>query len=154
MTNDGWGDVALPSGNWTGFYLYESNDVRHRMKLELRFEGSCVRGSGQDGIGDFLVDGDLDRVDRRIVFRKSYLDLDRLERGDSIVYEGHVDGNGIWGEWQSRSDASAGGFRIWPDADASAGDSRDDDTEVRLVELPYLRSAVGFTGHSPFGNPF
>ncbi len=154
MTNDGWGDVAVPSGSWTGFYLYEANDVRHRMTLDLRFDGITVRGSGHDGIGDFLIDGDFDLIARRVIFRKTYLDLDRLERGESIVYEGNLDGNGIWGEWQSHGDASSGGFRIWPDTDAKSRDRHDEDAEVRLVELPVLRSAVGFTGHSPFGNPF
>ena len=98
-------DEPIPSGPWHGFYLYRSDGVRHRMDLDLTFEGGSIRGSGIDDVGSFTIRGSYDdALSCRWV--KAYAT-------HLVHYAGPFDLGSIYGAWKIPP-LSTGGFRIWP----------------------------------------
>jgi len=116
----------LPSGYWTGFYVYSHSQQRHEMLLMLDFHEGIISGEGQDDVGAFTFDGkyNLDAMTCR--FLKHYAT-------HTIDYRGDIDENGIWGKWyyvhadsmgMTREEFTklaaempnifSGGFHIWP----------------------------------------
>jgi hypothetical protein len=95
------------SGQWTGFYMQWGR--KGKQDLMLEFKASLVSGSGSDGGGDFVVRGSYDAEAGRVSLVKKY-DFHTVE------YDGHAEGNGIWGGWKIRAVGYVdhGGFHIWP----------------------------------------
>ncbi len=101
----------LPDGEWEGFYLYRDNSHKHMMSLMMRFGAGTLEGTGFDDIGPFSLSGTFDMHTMTCTWFKSY-------RTHQIFYSGHIDENGIWGQWRSHQSEMSfslkGGFHIWP----------------------------------------
>ncbi|MEL6924447.1 MAG: hypothetical protein AAFO94_10405, partial [Bacteroidota bacterium] len=97
----------FPSGNWEGFYTYRMGPdaAQHKMAFHLDFQRNIVRGTGSDDVGGFFWDGDYDKESMTCNMVKSY-------STHTVNYKGHVDENGIWGQWEMS--LMSGGFHIWP----------------------------------------
>jgi len=100
-------ESLFPSGPWTGFYKYSRDSAKHRMDLELTFEGGHLNGDGLDDIGQFLVKGRYDAQELECHWTKTY--VGRHE----VYYRGYREGKGIWGAWEIGL-RGHGGFHIWP----------------------------------------
>lgn len=103
-------DDRFVSGPWHGFYIQWG--VRGKQSLSLSFRGGVVTGHGADPAGDFAVKGAYDVERGRAWLRKIY-------PSHVVEYDGHAEGDGIWGGWQIRSASGRdhGGFHIWPHAE-------------------------------------
>lgn len=117
----------LPSGHWEGFYCYNKSPNQHKMKVNLYFSKNKVSGSGIDDINSFKWAGKYNLKDYQITMTKIY-------PTHSILYNGNIDENGIWGIWNNDEaiskislnreiisafkkafeDQITGGFHIWP----------------------------------------
>ncbi len=99
----------FPSGEWVGFYTYEYGPgaSRHPMSCQLHFEAGRVVGEGVDLVGIYTWMGQYDTVAKTCAMCKQYLG------GHSVIYDGHADETGIWGNWNIER-AYKGGFHIWP----------------------------------------
>ncbi|MDA9773704.1 hypothetical protein N9B82_01995 [Saprospiraceae bacterium] len=116
----------FPSGEWTGFYVYKHSTEKHHKSLVMEFSDGFILGSGGDDIAAFTLSGQYSTRDLTCSFTKSYA-------SHKIAYSGHVDENGIWGEWKNImqfpssfteeqiktislaiSNDTSGGFHIWP----------------------------------------
>ena len=104
-------DETFQSGQWTGFYLYANRrGGRHRQDMELTFAfGSIIRGSGNDDVGAFKIDGEFYPQSGEASWEKQYIGK------HSVSYRGYQDAmkKAIWGIWEI-GDGSKGGFKIWP----------------------------------------
>lgn len=98
----------FPSGEWEGFYTYQTNSMgeKFQMNFRLDFSQGVISGNGSDSIGGFGWKGTYDIEAMRAEMVKSYVTHD-------VRYNGHVDENGIWGTWIIPY-SMAGGFHIWP----------------------------------------
>jgi len=108
-------DNDFPSGPWAGFYCYTSQD-KHRMDLQLDFADGRMRGTGNDDIGAFVIDGRYDAPAKECIFKKTYVGA------HTVSYTGYREGKGIWGTWKIRR-LFHGGFQIWP---LGLGESEDE----------------------------
>ncbi len=98
----------FPSGDWEGFFTYQTNTQGEKtaMALQLDFADGKVSGGGADTVGGFVWNGAYDTDTMRCKMTKSYTAHD-------VLYDGHVDENGIWGTWFIPP-FIRGGFHIWP----------------------------------------
>lgn len=98
----------FPSGEWEGFYTYETNTMGAKtpMNFQLDFSNGGVTGSGGDSVGGFSWTGTYSTSEMRSKMTKSYVTHE-------VFYDGHVDENGIWGTWFIPP-TMRGGFHIWP----------------------------------------
>ncbi|AEE49428.1 hypothetical protein [Haliscomenobacter hydrossis] len=98
----------FPSGEWEGFYTYADGRQaqQHKMDFTLFFENNVVSGGGSDDIGSFVWKGSYDTKGLWCKMTKHYVT-------HTVAYDGNVDENGIWGNWNIRVQLS-GGFHIWP----------------------------------------
>ena len=122
-------DETFQSGKWTGFYLYGNRrGGRHRQDMELTFAfGSIIRGSGNDDIGAFQIEGEFYPQSGEATWTKTYIDR------HSVHHRGYRDAmkKAIWGIWEI-GDGSKGGFKIWP-----VGQGADDgETETETKAQP------------------
>jgi hypothetical protein len=116
----------LPSGYWTGFYVYYHSQERHEMLLMLDFINGNISGNGHDDVGAFTFEGHYDLTSMTCRFMKHY-------STHQIDYHGQIDENGIWGKWyyvyypgmgideaafnklmSELRQQFSGGFHIWP----------------------------------------
>ena len=113
----------LPSGYWSGFYVYRNDPKRHEMQIMLDFKNGVITGDGQDDVGAFTFKGTYDLNSMTCQFIKFY-------SRHSINYQGQIDENGIWGKWFNVvnkppqmneevfkaivNEMGSGGFHIWP----------------------------------------
>lgn len=102
-------DERFPSGPWSGFYIQWGR--RGRQRLTLTFRDGLVEGGGDDPGGSFTVRGTYDTQAGKVALRKVYA-------FHTVEYDGHAEGDGIWGAWVIRAVGYSdhGGFHIWPDA--------------------------------------
>lgn len=119
-------DPYLPSGEWEGFYCYNTNARQHKMSIDLSFKEGRVSGGGVDDIAAFTWQGSYDIQTYKVKMKKSY-------PTHSVFYRGDIDENGIWGIWELYhgdfgnlaveivdqvkamfKDEMTGGFHIWP----------------------------------------
>jgi hypothetical protein len=126
----------FPSGEWEGFYTYAmgASARRHTMSLTLTFQNGAITGQGVDDVSAFRYQGDYDIAAMRCTMTKFY-----TARLHTVLYEGHVDENGIWGSWNIERRIS-GGFHIWPvkngqDDETSESTSADKDVAIKEFEL-------------------
>jgi len=134
----------FPSGPWRGFYVYSgasASSGRHRMDLELRFEGGRVDGGGVDDLGAFRITGRYDAETLEVTWSKHYLGA------HEVLYRGFREGKGIWGTWRIPN-FGTGGFRIWPaglaadeEATTAASESAQQEREQELVLVPLRKPA-------------
>lgn len=98
----------FPSGEWEGFFTYQTNSMGEKspMNFQLEFKKGVVSGSGGDAIGGFSWNGTYSIEEMRTKLTKSYA-------SHQVFYDGHVDENGIWGTWFIPPYVR-GGFHIWP----------------------------------------
>jgi hypothetical protein len=98
----------FPSGEWEGFYTYELGPDAHRhlMSFALTFKNGIVSGSGIDSVSRFNWRGNYDTEQLRCCMQKRY-------PTHIVYYDGYVDQNGIWGNWEI-APYCRGGFHIWP----------------------------------------
>lgn len=111
-------DERFASGPWIGFYV--QNGERGRQALALRFSAGKISGEGRDPGGDFRVTGTYD-VERGRAW------LSKIYPTHVVEYDGHAEGNGVWGTWKIEYDenfADRGGFHIWPDASGTGSERR------------------------------
>jgi hypothetical protein len=71
-----------------GFYNYGPGN-RHRMDLHLDFGGGAVNGDGNDDVGQFLIRGTYDAVNRECYWTKTY------PVSHAVSYRGFREGKGI-----------------------------------------------------------
>ena len=100
----------FPSGPWEGFYTYHMGPDahRHHMHFTLSFDAGIVTGGGGDDVGGFSWRGHYDKAALTCDMVKHYAT-------HTVLYQGQVDENGIWGVWRI-GDNFSGGFHIWPKA--------------------------------------
>jgi hypothetical protein len=96
----------FPSGQWVGFYTYDSYSGRFLMDLVLEFKGGRVFGEGADDIAEFIIDGVFSQNEGECSWTKTYV------ARHSVEYRGFREQKGIWGTWTLAG--SKGGFHIWP----------------------------------------
>lgn len=94
----------FPSGNWEGFYLEQG--AKQPVACVLEFKQGVVTGRGSDPVGAFDWSGTYDREEGTCTMTKQYLGRHQ------VIYRGHVDENGIWGQWSIRGQGE--GFHHWP----------------------------------------
>lgn len=111
--NDQETHELFPSGEWEGFYTYNygPSAEQHPMSIYLNFKNNLISGSGGDDVGAFSWEGHYDTKQLSCKLIKSYIT-------HVVLYEGHVDQNGIWGSW-TIGGYMKGGFHIWPKSNAS-----------------------------------
>ena len=116
----------LPSGEWTGFYIYPGEAEKHQMLIDMEFKQNKIHATGTDDIGEFSFGGTYDLKELTCIFTKHY-------KTHTVDYRGNIDENGIWGKWSipfnpswgvsqelyrkissSESMRTSGGFHIWP----------------------------------------
>ena len=97
----------LPSGDWEGFYIYQQGpgSDQHKMEMRLNFENGIISGSGSDDVAAHSWRGNYDLKSMSCELTKNY-------PSHSVRYQGNIDENGIWGNWQLN--IWQGGFHIWP----------------------------------------
>lgn len=121
----------FPSGEWEGFYTYSGQEWhRDKMSLHLYFQEGVVKGVGSDPVGEFTYNGTYSTLNMSCQMTKHYIT-------HRVLYEGHVDENGIWGTW-TISKYATGGFHIWPKA--ASGEKK--------VEETLVETDVSYTGIS------
>ncbi len=97
----------FPSGDWEGFYKYPYDILPPgQMEFFLNFKAGVVTGGGSDEVGAFSWKGTYDTKALTCQLTKYYA-------SHSVYYHGHVDENGIWGNWQINT-FNKGGFHVWP----------------------------------------
>jgi len=101
----------LPSGPWEGFYNHANDAGKHAKALTIKFLNGRIDGSGTDDVGAFSWTGVYDLVVMRCTVFKTY-------NSHRVIYHGHIDENGIWGNWEIPP-FDKGGFHIWPKFNAT-----------------------------------
>ena len=116
----------FPSGDWEGFYKYPYNILPPgEMNCFLNFQNGVITGGGSDEVGAFNWRGTYDTKALTCIMTKSYT-------SHTVSYNGHVDENGIWGNWRI-DDFNKGGFHIWPKKDGAEDEQKEsvsEETEV------------------------
>jgi hypothetical protein len=98
-----------PSGAWAGYYLYAHSDLRHRMRLNLKFTiDGWIQGEGVDDVAPFLIEGRFDGAMSAARWTKAYVGM------HSVEYSGFYCRRTICGDWTLCM--ATGGFWIWPTA--------------------------------------
>lgn len=120
------------SGQWTGYYAYQSGHPRYRMGLGLRFGQGRIVGDGQDAIGGFVIRGRYDLPTREVWWSKGYIG------NHEVHYSGLRVGKAIQGIWATGQHAT-GEFRIWP---VGHGDDGEEVGEIKEVEKPMPEISV------------
>ena len=122
----------FPSGEWEGFYTYAfgPDADRHKMSFQLDFKKNLISGSGSDDIGGFSFKGTYDTKIMKCSMSKHYA-------AHTVLYEGSVDENGIWGTWTL--EWGRGGFHIWPKPGA---EKKVDEIEFSLPEKIQIKVVV------------
>ncbi len=102
----------LPSGEWSGFYLYGEGAAspRHDMDMWMKFTAAGIDGSGMDDVGFFTWQGTYQLESMTCSIMKFY-------SSHQVDYRGHIDENGIWGQWTLGP--IQGGFHLWPKKQAA-----------------------------------
>jgi hypothetical protein len=116
----------FPSGQWVGFYTYDSHNGRFLMDLVLEFKGGRIFGEGADDIGDFIIDGYFSQSDGECSWTKTYV------ARHSVQYRGFREKKGIWGTWTLHG--ARGGFHIWPIGQNSVSLVNEEEDEMRIPE--------------------
>lgn len=116
----------LPSGEWEGFYCYNSSSAKHEMSMQLNFKNGKVLGSGTDDLNHFSFKGSYSLTAFKITMLKTY-------PSHTVNYQGDVDENGIWGAW-SISASCKGNFHIWPKKKKSEEASKALKEEVKKLK--------------------
>lgn len=75
------------------------------MYCMMTFSQGKLTGEGGDDVGPFRWRGQYDKEQMSCRMIKFYPFHD-------VIYEGHVDENGIWGTWNLSG--MTGGFHLWP----------------------------------------
>lgn len=85
--------AVLRSGLWRGHYVQAGQKFAQQMRLE--FADGLIRGSGDDALGTFLIDGELRQADGelRLGWIKTY------DGAHSVLYLGKWTGTRIEGRW-------------------------------------------------------
>ena len=98
----------LPSGSWDGFFTYRDGPAasQHPMPSEFHFQDGDISGGGADAVGYFSWNGTYCKDGLICKMTKYYA-------SHSVRYTGHIDENGIWGNWIINEFCS-GGFHLWP----------------------------------------
>jgi hypothetical protein len=102
------------SGEWVGFYTYQTKPAQLPMHLTLLFDQGAVTGSGLDNPGAFLIEGRYDEFTQRAALEKRYLGK------HTVKYEGQLENGDLVGTWclsqmkEGRSVTMEGKFRLWP----------------------------------------
>ena len=78
----------LPSGYWTGFYVYYHSQERHEMLLMLDFINGNISGNGQDDVGAFTFEGryDLTSMTCRFMNTIAHIKSIIMDRSMKMVY--------------------------------------------------------------------
>jgi len=127
MPNDTAPANLPPSGPWTGYYIYDWAQAKHRMQLRLTFSPSGqIDGDGVDDVGDFLVHGVFEPNTLKATWTKAYVGM------HSVEYRGIYDHKRITGSW--RLAFTTGEFQIWP----GASEQGEQETAYADVEDPEL----------------
>lgn len=97
----------LPSGKWEGFYSYTygPDSAKHDMRFHLTFNDGNISGRGNDDVGYFTWKGTYN-------LQSMTANLVKFYPTHQVNYQGWVDENGIWGNWNIS--VCKGGFHIWP----------------------------------------
>ena len=112
----------FPSGDWEGFYKYPYAGFQPgKMEFFLNFKAGAVTGGGSDPVGAFTWKGTYDTKALSCQMTKYY-------STHTVYYHGHVDENGIWGNWRI-SNYTRGGFHIWPKK------GEDEEEQVEVLEV-------------------
>lgn len=119
----------FPSGDWEGFYTYDQGPGAERfmMYFSLHFAKNEVSGGGSDNIGPFVWKGIYDTQGLWCKMTKYYAT-------HTVFYDGHVDENGIWGNWEIPPRLS-GGFHLWPK-------KHEEKAQMEVVDSLMLESLV------------
>jgi hypothetical protein len=109
MTNPLW-----LSGEWVGYYTYQTQPTKCPLHQTLEFSDGHIRGAGIDNPGHFVIDGSYDEASRAVQWTKTYIGK------HDVRYEGAARNGEIMGSWslkqnkQGREVSLRGEFRIWP----------------------------------------
>ena len=84
---------ALRSGIWSGHYIQRRR--QHAQQMRLEFADGLMRGSGDDEIGNFTIEGEYRVVggEVRLGWIKTY------DRSHSVLYLGTLADGEISGRW-------------------------------------------------------
>jgi hypothetical protein len=119
---------------WTGFYIYQGRQDRHRTDLALEFGKGVITGEGVDDIGVFVVRGRYEDGTKECHWTKTYVGQ------HDVFYQGVREGKGIWGRWEIVN-ATSGGFKIWPLA--SGADDEGAGVEEKVEPVDAVGEVVG-----------
>jgi hypothetical protein len=108
----GYSQFARRETAWSCFYFYASGTQKdeHRMRLRLGVDGG-MGGSGEDDLGEFLLEGQGDCAfgDNAFAFSKTYTNRgSNVPRGGHVCHIGHYSNGealgprsmGFWGVWE------------------------------------------------------
>lgn len=103
-------DERFVTGVWRGFYIQWGQ--RGKQELHLSFFDGQIVGDGADPAGDFRVLGTYD-------INAGKLWMQKLYASHNVEYDGHAEGDGVWGLWSINDGPhpDKGGFHIWPDCE-------------------------------------
>jgi len=104
-----------PSGKWSGYYSYsplgdnhEAPDYdQHEMNYYLEFDGDTLRANGKDDVGEFELNGGVDKTSFQVKFLKHYIGQHTVDYNGSYDTKLHH----IWGQWNI-GDNYSGGFKL------------------------------------------
>ncbi len=117
----------FPSGDWTGFYNFSWSKDKHMMDFQLNFNNGTVLGRGTDDVAPFHWKG---TYDTKILI----CNMVKFYPSHTVLYNGYVDENGIWGTWSIGSNFT-GGFHLWPKAKGEAVEVEEVDQLVIKKDL-------------------
>ena len=105
--------VTLKSGVWDGYYVQRRK--RHRQQMRLEFADGLMRGSGQDSIGPFTIDGEFRIADgeTRLGWIKTY------DQGHSVLYVGTLEDSVIQGTWDIHASGDRFALEFVDDANSN-----------------------------------
>jgi hypothetical protein len=153
-----WGDSQGSKGcAWAGWREQEgifTDLVFDVMKID--FNGR-ISGLGQDNIGAFAVDGQMDLEDLSLTFTKTYLDS---SNNGLVIYIGTYTGADIVGTWTLHNSSSlkrtflnSGDFKMWPNLQKWIGILTKDQLS-NYIDLSLQISdntVVGYGSHDDIG---
>lgn len=98
----------LPDGSWEGFYEEYEMPGNFPTACTFTFLDGNISGNGSDEAGIFTFKGTYSTSDYKVEMRKTY-------HTHNLIYEGHADENGIWGNWTFPTmKFVTAGFHLWP----------------------------------------
>ncbi len=96
-----------PSGQWRGYWEQPGYGRQFMNDFTLRFADGQIKGSGQDMVGLFVIEGEYDQG--HIHFVKQYLGRHH------VIYSGQYDGEGvIHGTYLVEESGYTGPFALSP----------------------------------------